>query len=126
MVQCRRNCCDGIRKKNLKRQCTKQMGCCVRECEREMSTLCDGICIDRFCSERETYIPFRNRGMYFGEGIFETMRRKRKHKFLQKHLWRLISSAAYFSIPVSYSLDELRTIIIELLQKNSLTDAIVV
>ncbi len=83
-------------------------------------------CIDRFCGEREAYIPFRNRGMYFGEGIFETMRAENGNiNFLQKHLWRLISSAAYFSIPVSYSADELRTIIIELLQKNSLTDAIV-
>jgi branched-subunit amino acid aminotransferase/4-amino-4-deoxychorismate lyase len=81
---------------------------------------------DKFIEEEDAVARVKNRGMYFGEGIFETMRAENGNIiFLQQHLSRFLSSAGFFSLPVSYTFDELRTIIITLLHKNSLADATV-
>ncbi|MBS4029542.1 MAG: aminotransferase class IV [Ignavibacteriales bacterium] len=81
---------------------------------------------NNFCDEHEATIPFRNRGMYFGEGIFETMRAYNGKVFaLDQHLERLLFSAKYFSLLISFSISELKEIIHQLLQMNNLRDAIV-
>lgn len=81
---------------------------------------------NKFCDDSEATILFRNRGMYYGEGIFETMRAYNGKVFaIEQHLQRLFSSAQYFSLPNSFSFSELKDIIYQLLQKNNLHDAII-
>jgi len=81
---------------------------------------------DKFCNEDEAFVPFKNRGMYFGEGIFETMRAYNGKVFaIEQHLQRLFSSAKYFSLPISFSISELNEIVHLLLLKNNLSEAIV-
>ena len=81
---------------------------------------------DKFCEESEALVPIKNRGMYFGEGIFETMRAYNGKVFtVEQHLQRLFDSAKLFSFPISFSITELNDIIHLLLQKNNLKEAIV-
>jgi branched-chain amino acid aminotransferase len=81
---------------------------------------------DKFCDETESVVPMKNRGMYFGEGIFETMRAYNGKVFaIEQHLQRLFSSAKYFSLPISFSISELNEICNQVLQRNNLYNAII-
>jgi len=66
----------------------------------------------RICDIDRASIPASDRGLLYGDGLFETMRSYAGHVFrLDAHVQRLAESAAFLQIPLPYSTDELcRTI----------------
>jgi len=71
-------------------------------------------------------VPVAERGLLYGDGLFETTRVYRGHAFLlPRHLARLRRSARTFGIPVPGSDRYWRTVIGRLLATNHLTDAAV-
>jgi branched-subunit amino acid aminotransferase/4-amino-4-deoxychorismate lyase len=71
-------------------------------------------------------LPVAERGLLYGDGLFETTRVYRGHAFLlPRHLARLRRSARTFGIPVRGSDRYWRAVIRRLLATNHLTDAAV-
>ena len=76
----------------------------------------------RFEGEEEARISPLNRGLLYGDGLFETLRGYGGKVFaLEDHLERLAISARYLKIPVPFSRDALEEILTGLLKKNGLT-----
>ncbi|MBE9503035.1 MAG: aminotransferase class IV [Proteobacteria bacterium] len=66
--------------------------------------------------------PF-NRGLLYGDGFFETMRSYDGKIFaLNEHYERLSATANFLKIPLPFKCDELRNILMQLLELNSLTE----
>lgn len=77
----------------------------------------------RFSSEEEASISPLNRGLMYGDGIFETFRGYGGKVFaIDEHFARLQSAASFLKIKIDFSAKELNELISELLQKNSLID----
>ena len=77
----------------------------------------------RFSSEDEASISPLNRGLMYGDGIFETFRGYEGKVFaIDEHFARLKSAAAFLKINIDFSAKELNELISELLQKNSLCE----
>jgi branched-chain amino acid aminotransferase len=76
--------------------------------------------------EEEALVSVRDRGFLYGDGIFETLRSYNGIPFLlEDHLQRLASSAQALEIPLHYSLEELQTVVENLLRLNRLMDAVI-
>ncbi len=76
-----------------------------------------------FSNEEEAYISPLNRGLMYGDGIFETFRGYGGKVFaVNEHFSRLQNSASFFKINVPFTATETTEIISELLEKNNLTD----
>lgn len=72
----------------------------------------------------EARVPLLDRGLLYGDGLFETFRTYGGRPFaLEAHLERLLSSAAFFNLRVPVNAAALRRAIDELLRTNELTDA---
>ena len=77
----------------------------------------------RFANEGEAYISPLNRGLIYGDGIFETFRGYGGRVFaVNEHFSRLQNSASFFKINVPFTAAETTEIISKLLKKNNLTD----
>lgn len=77
----------------------------------------------RFSSEDEACISPLNRGLMYGDGIFETFRGYDGKVFaINEHFARLQSAASFLKINVDFSAKEMNELISELLHKNSLRD----
>jgi len=69
-------------------------------------------------------VPLLDRGYLYGEGLFETMRAYGGRIFaLDRHLGRLLSSAATLGLELGVGEDELARILALTLQANDLSDA---
>ncbi len=76
----------------------------------------------RFEKEEAACLSPFNRGLLYGDGIFETMRGYKGQVFaLEEHFNRLKNSADFLKIPVPFSLEALETILVCLIEKNGLT-----
>lgn len=76
-----------------------------------------------FVEKNEKLITLENRGLTFGDGLFEVLRVKEGHIFFfEDHLLRMKSSASFFGIPFPYSLDEIKNKAHELLSLNRIND----
>lgn len=72
--------------------------------------------------EKASLSPF-NRGLLYGDGIFETMRGyKGRPFFLEEHYARLQKSAVFLKINLPFDVSELGAILDRLLELNSLAD----
>ncbi|MDT8318594.1 MAG: aminotransferase class IV [bacterium] len=77
----------------------------------------------KFSSEDEASISPLNRGLMYGDGIFETFRGYGGKVFaIGEHFARLQSAADFLKMNVDFSAEELGELISELLNKNSLID----
>ncbi len=77
----------------------------------------------RFVQEDETRIHFDDRGLTFGDGIFEVLRTiNGRLLFFTEHFERLLASAAFFGLQMSYDEEQVRTTARELIDRNRVTD----
>lgn len=78
----------------------------------------------QFLDEAEACIPVWDRGLLFGDGLFETLRAYRGAPFaLTEHLARLRDSALLLQIPMPWEEErEAESIIAELLERNGLAN----
>ncbi|OAA29355.1 aminotransferase class IV [Kosmotoga arenicorallina S304] len=68
-------------------------------------------------------IPLEDRGLTFGDGLFEVLRVKDGHIFFfEDHLSRMRNSAEFFGIPFPYSRDEIKDRARELIALNGIND----
>lgn len=75
----------------------------------------------KFIPEEEFKIAPNDRGLLLADGIFETMRAYQGKVFcLEEHYARLCAAAAVLELPISLSLQDVKTAINELLQVNNL------
>ncbi|MFO7952644.1 MAG: D-amino-acid transaminase [Bacillota bacterium] len=71
------------------------------------------------CNLEEAKVPVEDRGFLFGDGVYEVIKiYNGKPFYLESHLERLQRSAEAISIPLSYSLAELRKHIAGLVEKS--------
>lgn len=76
-----------------------------------------------FVKEDEAKLSPFNRGLLYGDGIFESMRSYRGKVFgLIEHFERISCSSAFLGIAPPFDLDGVKTILIKLLKRNSLTE----
>lgn len=76
-----------------------------------------------FSNEDEASISPLNRGLMYGDGIFETFRGYGGKIFaIDEHFARLQSAASFLKINIDFTVKDLAELISELLNKNSLTD----
>lgn len=77
----------------------------------------------RFCNKEEACISPLNRGLMYGDGIFETFRGYGGKVFaINKHFARLQSAASFLKINIDFTAKELNDLISKLMLKNSLID----
>ena len=87
---------------------------------RERTVWIDG----RLVAAREATVPFLDRGAHDGEGLFETLRIYRRRPFAwDRHLERLVVSAAELGFPVAPDPGLLARALDEVLGGNQLSDA---
>lgn len=73
--------------------------------------------------KEEAYININDRGYHFGDGIYEVIRIYDQKPFaLDLHLSRLASSAKKLDMPLPYPLEELKVLLLALVEKNSITN----
>lgn len=78
----------------------------------------------RLCAAREATVPFLDRGAHDGEGLFETLRVYDGRPFAwDRHLERLVVSAAELGFPVAPSPSLLERALGEVLEANRLREA---
>lgn len=76
-----------------------------------------------FLEEDKAGISPFNRGLLYGDGLFETVRSYKGRLFaLEDHFLRLEESADFLRIPLPFDLAQLQTILSRLLKKNRLED----
>lgn len=76
-----------------------------------------------FVREDEAKISPFNRGLLYGDGIFESMRSYKGGIFgLLEHFERISGSSAFLGIALPFDLDEEKKILDELLKRNSFVD----
>jgi len=79
----------------------------------------------KFMPEAEAVVPLNDRGFLLGDGLFETTRIANRRPFrLAQHLDRLARGADFLKIKLPYSLKEIQKFAADLVEKNSLEDAI--
>lgn len=80
----------------------------------------------QFYPESEAQISVYDRGLQFGDGLYEVARVYSGQVFgLQEHLERMISGAKAIHIPLKWSIDDLRNIVLEVVQQNSIEDGLI-
>jgi aminodeoxychorismate lyase len=78
----------------------------------------------RFLSEEKASISVLDRAVQLGDGLFETIRGHLGIPvFLDRHLERMRSSAAFLKIPFNQSDVEIRDVLVELCRRNSAPEA---
>lgn len=66
----------------------------------------------------EMTVPMCDRGFYFGDGVYEVvMVRNYKMYAFEEHINRMFSSARMLGITIPYTMDEIRDILSEMIQK---------
>lgn len=88
-----------------------------------------------FLGEDEASVSIFDRGLLYGDGLFETLRTygpygssvwtRGKAFRLEAHLQRLAQSAAFLQIPLPFKKDEIKEALRELLRRNGLSEAYV-
>ncbi len=77
----------------------------------------------RFIDKDEPVVHLEDRGLTFGDGIFEVIRTiDGQLWFFEEHLTRMIASAGFFGLPFHQRIDELHEAARELVRRNEVTD----
>lgn len=82
----------------------------------------------RFVAEDEATVSIHDRGFLYGDGLFETIRVAQGRPLLwERHLCRLTEGLAHLAIPMptGISPESLHGVVLQLLERNTLTDAVV-
>ena len=78
---------------------------------------------NQFKNRDEVVIDIEDRGYQFGDGIYEVMRVYNGNVFtLDEHLERLIRSAAELKIQLPYRVEDIKTMLLELVEQNHLEE----
>lgn len=76
-----------------------------------------------FIDKDEPVIHLEDRGLTFGDGIFEVIRTiDGKLLFFDEHLTRMIASAGFLGLPFHHGAEELHAAGVELVRRNAITD----
>lgn len=76
----------------------------------------------KFVNEKELFYPFQERGLQFGDGVYEVIRVYRGNYYLlEKHIDRLYRSAAAVKIELPMPKEMLYDYLDQLLKKNDVT-----
>lgn len=79
---------------------------------------------DQFVAEQDALVSFKDLSIQRGYGIFDFLRVSHNTPlFLEDHLARFYASAGHMWLPVPKPKEELRVIILELIQKNNLPES---
>ena len=79
----------------------------------------------QFLPEAQAMIPVTDRGFTLGDGLFETMRVFNGKPFrMAQHLERMARGADFLKIKLPFSAKEIQKFSAELIEKNSMPDAI--
>ncbi|MCG1029735.1 D-amino-acid transaminase [Virgibacillus halodenitrificans] len=77
---------------------------------------------DKFTHRDELNYPYEERGLQFGDGVYEVIRiYNGDYYLLNEHVDRLFRSAEAIKINLSLTKDELKKLLLELLIKNKMT-----
>lgn len=77
---------------------------------------------DKFTHRDELNYPYEERGLQFGDGVYEVIRiYNGDYYLLNEHVDRLFRSAEAIKINLSLTKDELKKLLLELLTKNKMT-----
>lgn len=80
----------------------------------------------RIVPESEAMVPVSDRGLLYGDGVFETMRSYGGELFMaERHMMRLWRSAGLLGIPVPVDEDSMMQAVLDTLEANELLDATV-
>ena len=78
-----------------------------------------------FLPAAQALVPVNDRGFMYGDGLFETTRVVNGRPFrLAQHLERLVRGAEYLKIPLPYSPKEIQKFAAQLVEANTLPDAV--
>src|SRR5262245_19526661 len=78
----------------------------------------------RFVPEEQALVSIHDRGLLYGDGLFETIRvRQGRALWWERHLARLSEGAAFLRIAVPFSATELGTAAETLIRENKLPEA---
>jgi D-alanine transaminase len=76
-----------------------------------------------FLPRKEAKVDIEDRGYQFGDGIYEVIRVYNGRMFTaDQHLSRLMSSAKQIFLQIPYTVDELKSMLEELIEKNQLNE----
>jgi aminodeoxychorismate lyase len=79
----------------------------------------------RFVAESEAVVPVSDRGLMYGDGLFETMRVTNGKPFrMAQHLERMVRGADFMKIKMPFTPKELQQFAEELIEQNHLPDSI--
>src|SRR5215510_11776038 len=79
----------------------------------------------RILPDTEAVVPISDRGLLYGDGLFETLRVQRgRPLWWERHWSRLQEGAAFLRIPLEWSAAELGAIALQLARDNGLPEAV--
>lgn len=79
-----------------------------------------------FCEEERAFIPANDRGLLYGDGIFETIRLYEGIPFLiEEHVHRLLTSTRELKIQTDLDLPKISGIVKTLVERNSIPNGVV-
>ncbi|HXJ56201.1 MAG TPA: aminodeoxychorismate lyase [Verrucomicrobiae bacterium] len=79
----------------------------------------------RVIPEEQALVPLTDRGLLYGDGLFETLRvRRGRPAWWERHLARFTKGAAYLRIQLPYSAQELWAAAHELIRINEMPEAV--
>jgi aminodeoxychorismate lyase len=79
----------------------------------------------KFMPQAEAVVPLNDRGLLYGDGLFETARVVNGRPFrLAQHLERLHRGADFLKIKLPFTPKEIHTFAAELIEKNSLPESV--
>jgi aminodeoxychorismate lyase len=78
-----------------------------------------------FLPQAEAFVPLNDRGLLYGDGLFETARVANGRPFrLAQHLERLHRGADFLKVKLPFTPKEIAEIAAQLIEKNSLADGV--
>src|SRR5699024_7286982 len=76
-----------------------------------------------FINKEDLTYPFEERGLQFGDGVYEVIRIYQGNMYLQEeHIARLFRSLEAIRIQWDYHIDDIRHMLEQLIEKNNLTN----
>lgn len=79
----------------------------------------------QFVSEAQAVVPVSDRGLLYGDGLFETLRVYNGRPFrMAQHLERMVRGADFLKIKLPFSPKELQNFAEELVQRNQMPDSV--
>jgi len=76
-----------------------------------------------FINKEDLTYPFEERGLQFGDGVYEVIRIYQGNMYLQEeHIARLFRSLEAIRIQWDYNIDDIRNMLEQLIEKNNMTN----